>query len=76
MSDQFGGGNPPDGCGEARNTNSDGSTHVTRYSPDFRRSFDIKPDGSITGDHIGPNSGIGSERVPFNSPYDRINPDH
>jgi len=69
-----GGKNPPDGCGENRTTRPDGTVHVTRWSPDFRRSVDIKPDGSLENDHIGPNAGMGNDRVPFNSPYDQWDP--
>ena len=65
---------PPNGCGESRHPIPGGGEHVTRYTPDFRRSLDILPNGQIINDHIGPNSGIGSDRVPFNSPYDRWDP--
>jgi len=65
---------PPEGCGEVRHPLPDGGEHVTRYTPDFRRSLDIGPDGKVTNDHIGPNAGIGSDRVPFDSPYDQWDP--
>ena len=66
---------PPSGCGESRKVNPDGSVHVTRWTPNFRRSLDIAPDGSIRNDHIGPNSGRQQgSRVPFRSPYDRWDP--
>jgi len=71
MPDRFG---TPEGCGESREIRSDGSVHVTRWTPDFRRSVDIMPDGAIKNDHIGPNTGIGQERVPFSSPYDKWDP--
>ena len=69
-----GGQTPPNGCGESRSTRPDGTEHGTRYTPDFRRSLDILPNGQIKNDHIGPNSGVGSDRVPFNSPYDQWQP--
>ncbi len=64
----------PKNCGETRIVQPDGSVHVVRWTPYFRRSVDITPSGKIENDHIGPNSGIGPKRVPFNSPYDEWDP--
>lgn len=65
---------PPNDCGESRKILPNGNEHVTRWTPDFRRSIDIKPDNSLEKDHIGPNSGIGSDRQPFSSPFDQWDP--
>ncbi|EKE05820.1 MAG: hypothetical protein ACD_19C00176G0042 [uncultured bacterium] len=72
----FGSGDqtPPNGCGENRSTDQNGIEHVTRWTPDFRRSVNILPNGQIEDDHIGPNAGIGYDRQPFSSPYDQWNP--